>query len=169
MDGTRRLLAIGVAAVMAALVLALALNLKSDRSVVPSDVGVRVLTAGREVIATPKAPAAIGPYSQAVRAGDVLYCAGQIGIDPATGKLVEGVEAQTRQALANLAAVCEAAGFKLGDAVQTQVFLSDLADFEAMNRVYAERFPKDPPARATAQVARLPRDARVEILLTAQR
>lgn len=124
----------------------------------------------REVVATPNAPAAIGPYSQAIRVGDVLYAAGQVGLDPATGQIVPGgIEAETRQALANLRAVLEAAGFTLADAVQAQVFLADFADFEAMNRIYAEAFPAAPPARATVEVAKLPRNARVEILLVAHR
>lgn len=127
-------------------------------------------SAEREIVATAAAPAAIGPYSQAVRVGDVLYAAGQIGLDAATGEMVPGgVEAETRQALANLAAVLAAAGFTLADAVQAQVFLADLDDFAAMNRVYAEHFPSAPPARATVQAARLPRDARVEIMLVAHR
>lgn len=126
--------------------------------------------AGREVISTPGAPGAIGPYSQAIRVGDTLYTSGQIGMDPVTGVLVAGgIEAETRQVLANLKAVFEAAGFSLSDAVQAQVFLADFNDFAAMNAVYAEFFPQAPPARATVQVARLPRDARVEIMLVAQR
>ncbi|HMB90023.1 MAG TPA: RidA family protein [Rhodothermales bacterium] len=124
--------------------------------------------ATREVIATDGAPAAIGPYSQAVRVGNTLYCAGQIGLDPATGQLVEGgIEAETRRALDNQKAVLEAAGFTLNDVVQAQVFLADLGDYSAMNEVYATYFTKSPPARAAVQVARLPRDARVEIMLTA--
>lgn len=124
----------------------------------------------REIIATPDAPAAIGPYSQAVRMGDVLYAAGQIGLEPATGQLVEGgVAAETRRALDNLEAVLEAAGFELSDAVQVTVYLADLADYAAMNEVYAEYFLDPAPARGAVQVARLPRDARVEILLIADR
>ena len=125
-------------------------------------------TAPREVIAADGAPAAIGPYSQAVRVGNTLYCAGQIGLDPATGALVEGgIEAETRRALDNQKAVLEAAGFSMGDVVQAQVFLADLEDYGAMNAVYATYFAVSPPARAAVQVARLPRDARVEIMLTA--
>jgi 2-iminobutanoate/2-iminopropanoate deaminase len=101
-----------------------------------------------------------------VRSGELLYASGQLGADPATGKIVEGgIEAQTRQALENLKAVAQAAGFSLGEAVQAQVFLADMNDFAAMNRVYAEYFPIDPPARMTVEVARLPRDGRVEIAL----
>ncbi|GAB5518511.1 MAG: RidA family protein [Rhodothermales bacterium] len=122
----------------------------------------------RTIIATNQAPGALGPYSQAVRVGPHLYCAGQVGIDPATGQLVDGgVQAETQQALTNLKAVVEEAGFTMGDAVQVQVFLADLNDFNAMNEVYATFFPEAPPARAAFEVARLPRDARVEIILTA--
>lgn len=124
----------------------------------------------REAISTPRAPAAIGPYSQAIRVGDTLYLSGQIGLDPATGKMVEGgIEAETRQVLENLHAVLDAAGFSAADVVQTQVFLADLDDFQNMNAIYAEFFPKDPPARATVQVARLPRNARVEITAVARK
>ncbi|HEX7086442.1 MAG TPA: RidA family protein [Vicinamibacterales bacterium] len=118
----------------------------------------------REAIATANAPAAIGPYSQAIRAGGLLFCSGQIPLDPATGRLVEGdVAAQTRQVLANLEAVLAAAGASLADVVRTTVYLADLADFTAMNEVYASRFASPAPARSTIQAARLPRDARVEI------
>ena len=121
-------------------------------------------------VSTPEAPQAIGPYSQAFRAGDTLYLAGQLGLDPATRELVPGgIQAETRRALENLKAVLAAAGFSLGEVVQAQVFLADLADFAAMNEVYATYFPADPPARATVQVAALPRGARVEIALVAVR
>ena len=124
----------------------------------------------REVIATDEAPAAIGPYSQAIRVGNTLYSAGQIGMDPATGEMVAGgVEAETRQALENLGAVLRAAGFDFGDVVQAQVFLADLEDYAAMNAIYAEYLGASPPARAAVQVARVPRDARVEIMLVAVR
>lgn len=124
----------------------------------------------REIIATDQAPAAIGPYSQAVKIGQHLYLAGQIGLDPATGQLVPGgIEAETERAMNNLKAVVEAAGFVMGDVVQAQVFLADLNDYAAMNAVYARFFPEHAPARAAVQVARLPRDARVEIMLTAAR
>lgn len=124
--------------------------------------------ATREVIAAEGAPAAIGPYNQAIRVGNTLYCAGQIGLDPATGQLVEGgIEAETRRALDNQKAVLEAAGFTMNDVVQAQVFLADLGDYSAMNDVYGTYFTESPPARAAVQVARLPRDARVEIMLTA--
>jgi 2-iminobutanoate/2-iminopropanoate deaminase len=125
----------------------------------------------REAItAAPDAPPAIGPYSQAVRVGDALYLAGQIGIDPATGALAPGgIAGQTRQALENCRAVLEAAGFTLADVAQAQVFLEDIDDFAAMNEVYATYFVSAAPARATVEVAALPRDARVEIMLTAVR
>ena len=115
-----------------------------------------------------QAPKAIGPYSQAIRAGDFIFCAGQTPLDPGTGNLVEGdIEAQTRRVLQNLSAVLQAAGTNMNKVVKTTVFLQDMNDFQRMNAVYAEFFPKDPPARSTVQVARLPRDARVEIELIA--
>lgn len=122
----------------------------------------------RQIVATPKAPAAIGPYSQAVRVGDLVFTAGQIPLDPATGQLVAGgIEVQTRQALTNLSAVLEAAGTSLANALKTTVFLADMAEFKAMNGVYAEFFPAAPPARSTVQVAGLPLGARVEIEVVA--
>ncbi len=117
----------------------------------------------KQVVHTHAAPAAIGPYSQAIRAGDFVYTAGQIGIDPATGQLVEGIEAQTRQALRNLQAVLEAAGASLEQVVKTTVFLHDMGDFGAMNAVYAEFFAAEPPARSAVQAAALPKGALVEI------
>lgn len=118
----------------------------------------------RKVIATGQAPAAVGPYSQGVRAGNLVFTAGQIGLDPATGRLVEGdIESQTRQVLRNLKAILEAAGASLGDVVKTTVFLVDMADFKAMNAVYAEFFGQQPPSRSTVQVSGLPLGARVEI------
>jgi 2-iminobutanoate/2-iminopropanoate deaminase len=115
-------------------------------------------------ISTPHAPAAIGPYSQAVRAGDWLFLSGQIPIDPVTGTLVTGgIDLQTERVLDNLGAVLAAAGATLGAVVKATVFLADLGDFAAMNSVYARYFPGVAPARATIQAARLPRDARVEI------
>jgi 2-iminobutanoate/2-iminopropanoate deaminase len=122
----------------------------------------------RQIVATDKAPAAIGPYSQAVHAGDFVFAAGQAGLDPTTGKLVEGgIETQTRQVLTNLSAVLQAAGTSLANAVKTTVFLTDMGDFKAMNGVYAEFFPAAPPARSTVQVAGLPLGARVEIEVVA--
>ena len=122
----------------------------------------------REIIKTERAPAAIGPYSQAVRAGGFVFASGQIPLDPATGQFVEGgVREQTEQVLRNLAAVLEAAGTNLGRVVKTTVFLADMDDFAAMNEVYGRYFAEDPPARATVEAARLPRDARVEIEVVA--
>jgi 2-iminobutanoate/2-iminopropanoate deaminase len=118
----------------------------------------------REIIKTEGAPAAIGPYSQAVRAGGFIFASGQIPLDPATGAMVEGgIIEQTRQVMLNLSAVLEAAGTDLGGVVKTTVFLADMNDFSAMNEVYGQYFKENPPARATVQAARLPRDARVEI------
>lgn len=119
---------------------------------------------GKKIIATEKAPKAIGPYSQAVQSGSLLFTAGQIALDPETGEMVSGgVEAQTRQALTNLKNILEAAGAGLGYVVKTTVFLQDMADFAAMNAVYAEFFPENPPARSTIAVAALPKGAAVEI------
>lgn len=117
----------------------------------------------KTIIATPKAAAAVGPYSQATRCGDFVFASGQLPIDPATGEFPEGVEAQTKQSLANLSAVLEAGGASLGSIVKTTVFLKNMTDFAAMNGVYATYFPDAPPARSTIEVARLPRDALVEI------
>ena len=122
----------------------------------------------REVIATDKAPAAVGPYSQGIRAGNLLFTAGQLGMDPATGKLAEGgIEAQTRQALTNLSAVLEAGGTSMAHAVKVTVFLQDMGDFQTMNGVYAQFFATDPPARTTVQVAALPLGGLVEIEVVA--
>jgi len=124
----------------------------------------------RTQIETPQAPDAIGPYSQAILAGNTLYLAGQIGLNPETGAMVEGgIVAETRQVLDNLGAVLAAAGFTFDHVVQAQVFLVDLGEFGAMNEVYATYFGEAPPARATVGVASLPRGARVEILMTAVR
>ncbi len=122
-------------------------------------------------IATDAAPEAIGPYSQAILARNTLYLAGQIALDPATGEMVgDGdIEAETHRVMQNLAAVLEAAGFDFGDVVQAQVFLVDLDDFQAMNTVYGDYLVAPYPARATVQVAALPRGARVEIQLVATR
>ena len=114
------------------------------------------------------APKAIGPYSQAIVANGFVYAAGQIGSDPKTGMLVEGgIEEQTEQALKNIAAVLKASGSSMEDAVKTTVFLADINDFAQMNEVYAKHFKQPFPARSTVQVARLPRDARVEIEVVA--
>jgi len=124
----------------------------------------------KRVIVTDGAPEALGPYSQGVQVGRTLYLSGQIGLDPETGDLVEGgVEAETQRAMNNLQAVLEAAGFSMADVVEAQVFLADLSDYGPMNEVYGSYFETAPPARAAVQVARLPRDARVEIKLTAVR
>jgi 2-iminobutanoate/2-iminopropanoate deaminase len=119
----------------------------------------------RQIISTPRAPKAIGPYSQAVRVGDLVFCSGQIPLDPESGAFVgEGdVRAQTRRVMDNLQAVLEAAGSSLGRVVRTTIFLADLGDFAVVNEVYGGYFPAAPPARATVQVAALPRGARVEI------
>ena len=118
----------------------------------------------RERIQTDNAPAAIGPYSQAIRAGGFVFASGQIPIDPATGEFVKGgIAEQTEQVLKNLAALLEAAGSDLDKVVKTTVFLADMKEFAQMNEVYAKFFKDTPPARATVAAAGLPRDARVEI------
>ena len=118
----------------------------------------------RRIIQTDNAPKAIGPYSQAIRSGELIFCAGQIPLDPATMKIVEGdIAVQTRRVLTNLRNVLETAGSSLSRVVKTTVFLANLDDFKAMNEVYAEFFPQQPPARSTVQVARLPAGALVEI------
>jgi len=123
---------------------------------------------GKKVVKTDAAPGALGPYSQAIVAGGVVYCAGQIPLDPATGQIVTGgIAPQTEQVLKNLGAVLKAAGSGLDRAVKTTVFLKDMNDFAAMNEVYAKHFGALPPARSTVQVARLPRDVAVEIEVVA--
>jgi len=118
----------------------------------------------KKIIATDEAPAAVGPYSQGVQVGKLIFTAGQGGLDPATGRLVEGgIEAQTRQTLNNLSSILQAAGSSLSQVVKTTVFLQNIADFQTMNRVYAEFFADHPPARSTVQVAALPLGALVEI------
>ena len=118
----------------------------------------------KTIISTEKAPKAIGPYSQAIRTENLIFTAGQVGLDPATMELVEGgVEAQTRQVLTNLKYVLESADSGLKFVLKTTVFLQDMVDFANMNAVYAEFFPENPPARSTVQVAGLPRGALVEI------
>ena len=118
----------------------------------------------KEIIATEHAPQAIGPYSQAVRAGNLVFASGQIPIDPATKEFVAGgIAEQTEQVLKNLTAVFEAADVRMDQIVKTTVFLADMNDFTAMNEVYGKYFAENPPARATVQAARLPRDAKVEI------
>jgi len=118
----------------------------------------------KETISTDKAPRAIGPYSQAIKANGFIFTAGQIALDPATGQLVEGdVARQTARVLDSLKGIVEAAGSSLDRAVKATVYLKDMNDFAAMNEVYARYFPKNPPARSTVEAARLPRDVRVEI------
>jgi len=120
--------------------------------------------AGLRTIRTDRAPGAIGPYSQAIVAGNLVFTAGQIPLDPATGELVQGdVAAQTERVIENLRAILEAAGSSLTKVVKTTVFLADMNDFAAMNEVYARYFGDHRPARSTVQAARLPRDVRVEI------
>jgi 2-iminobutanoate/2-iminopropanoate deaminase len=117
-----------------------------------------------EVVSTENAPGAIGPYSQAIKVNGMVFCSGQIPIDPATGQFVsDDVAEQTEQVLKNLDAVLKAAGSGLGNVVKTTVFLADMNDFTAMNEVYGQFFSENKPARATVQAARLPRDAKVEI------
>jgi 2-iminobutanoate/2-iminopropanoate deaminase len=117
----------------------------------------------RQVIRSDSAPAAIGPYSQAIRAGQFIFASGQLGLDPSTGKLQDGVEAQTRQALANVSAVLAAAGSSTDKIVKTTLFLANMADFAAVNAIYGEHFAHEPPARSTVQVAALPLGGLVEI------
>jgi 2-iminobutanoate/2-iminopropanoate deaminase len=118
----------------------------------------------KQAISSPGAPKAIGPYSQAVRAGQLLFVSGQVPLDPATGQMVEGdIAAQTRRVFENLAAVLKAGGRSFADVVRTTVFLADMNDFATVNEVYGTYFTEPYPARATVQVARLPKDARVEI------
>lgn len=123
----------------------------------------------RIAISTAQAPAAIGPYSQAIRSDGFLFCSGQLGLDPATGDFVAGgVEAQAEQALRNLGAVLEAAGLTFGDVVKTTIFLADMGDFAAVNGVYGRFVTDPPPARSTVAVAALPKGGRVEIEATAR-
>ena len=118
----------------------------------------------KELVATDNAPKAIGPYSQAVKNNGLVFCSGQIPLDPATGQIVDGgIAEQTAQVLDNLKGVLEAAGAGLDTVVKTTVFVKDLAEFAAMNEVYAKYFGMDAPARSTVEVARLPRDVKVEI------
>jgi 2-iminobutanoate/2-iminopropanoate deaminase len=123
----------------------------------------------KNIISCDKGPKAIGPYSMAVRSGQLVFTSGQLGLDPSTGELVSGgVEAETRQALVNLAALLESCGSGLTHVIKTTVFLRAMGDFARMNVVYAEFFPKDPPARTTVQAAALPKGAAVEIECVAE-
>ena len=117
----------------------------------------------KEMIHTSNAPAPVGPYSQAVKTGGLLYCSGQIPLNPSTGTIPDGIEAQTQQVLENLKAVLKAGDADFTSVVKTTVFLKDMNDFPAMNAIYAESFTEAPPARSTVQVARLPKDVLVEI------
>ena len=122
------------------------------------------MTDSRQTISAPGAPPAIGPYSHAVRAGGLLFCSGQIPLDPATGELAGSTAAeQARRCLENLRAVCEAAGTSLAQAVRLTVYMTDLAEFAAVNEVYGSFFEEEPPARVTVGVAQLPKGAQVEI------
>ena len=123
----------------------------------------------REAIKTGDAPAAIGPYSQAIAIDGLIFCSGQLGLDPATGSLLDGVEAQAERAMLNLRAVLDAAGVTFEDVVKTTIFLSDIDDFAVVNAVYGRFMPDPPPARSTVQVAALPKGGRVEIKLIARR
>jgi len=116
-----------------------------------------------QIIHTDRAPAAVGPYVQAIRAGNTLYSSGQLGLIPETGTLPEGVEAQAKQSLANIKAILDAAGYAVSDVVKTTVFLKDMGDFAAVNAIYAEFFGDSKPARSCVEVARLPKDGLVEI------
>ena len=128
------------------------------------------MSAGRRAVETQGAPRALGPYSQAIAAGETVYCAGQVGLDPATGRLVPGgIGAETARVIENLAAVLGAAGLALADVVKTTVYVVDLAEFAAMNEVYGKHYVAPYPARATVQVAALPAGARVEIEAVAVR
>jgi 2-iminobutanoate/2-iminopropanoate deaminase len=123
----------------------------------------------RRAVSTSAAPPAAGPYSQAIVTDDLVFCAGQLGTDPTTGELADGVEAQAERALRNLEAVLDAAGCTLADVVKTTVFLADIDDFAAVNAVYARFMPDPPPARSTFGVAALPKAGRVEIEAIAAR
>ena len=124
----------------------------------------------RRAVSTTAAPGAVGPYSQAITTDDLVFCSGQVGLDPSTGELVAGgVEAEAERVIRNLEAVLDAAGCTLADVVKTTCFLADIADFQKFNAVYAGFWPDPPPARSTFQVAALPRGAQVEIEATAVR
>lgn len=124
----------------------------------------------QKTIASDKAPKAIGPYSQAVVVGDLVFTSGQIPLDPATQQMVDGdIRAQTERVMENLSAVLQAAGVSFENVVKSTIFVADLADFAAVNEIYGKRFPRSPPARSTVQVAALPKGARVEIELIASK
>ena len=123
----------------------------------------------RQAVSTAGAPSAIGPYSQAVASGEIVACSGQLGLDPTTSELVDGVEAQAERALRNLEAVLDAAGCSMADVIKTTIFLADIADFAAVNTIYARYMPEPPPARSTFAVAALPKGGLVEIDALAHR
>jgi 2-iminobutanoate/2-iminopropanoate deaminase len=123
----------------------------------------------RQAISTGGAPGAIGPYSQAIRSGDMLFCSGQLGLDPETGELADGVADQADRAMRNLRSVLDAAGLGFDDVVKTTIFLADIGDFATVNEVYGRFMPDPPPARSTVQVAALPKGGRVEIEAIARR
>ena len=124
----------------------------------------------KKVISTPNAPAAIGPYSQAIQVGNLIYTSGQIPIDPATGQLVEGgIKEQTRQSLSNIQAILQEAGLTMASVVKTTVFMADMADFADMNSIYAEFFTEPYPARSAVAVKTLPKNALVEIEVVAEK
>jgi 2-iminobutanoate/2-iminopropanoate deaminase len=126
------------------------------------------MTLKREIVSTTEAPAAVGPYSQAVRVGNLIYTAGQIPLVPGTGKLVEGdIQVQTRQVMQNLSHILSAVGSSLAQVVKTTIFLADMADFAAVNEVYASFYKSNYPARSTVQVSALPLGARIEIEVVA--
>ena len=122
------------------------------------------MSAPRRVIVSQAAPAPVAAYSQAIASGDLLFCSGQIALDPGTGQMVQGgIEAETERVIENLKAVLAAAGASLSDVVKTTVYLADFSEFQAMNAVYVRAFPRDPPARATVGVSALPRGAKIEL------
>ena len=123
----------------------------------------------RQPVSTSGAPAAIGPYSQGIASADLVFCSGQLGLDPTTGELASGVEAQAERALRNLAAVLDAAGCSWGDVVKTTIYLADIGDFGAVNAVYARFMPDPPPARSTFAVGALPKGGLIEIDAIARR
>lgn len=123
----------------------------------------------KKVIVTDKAPAAIGPYSQAIEAGGFVFASGQIPIDPATGNIPDGIEAQAEQALTNVRNLLEAAGLSMDNVVKTSVFISDMNDFAKVNEIYATFFTSDQPARSCVEVARLPKDVLIEVEVIAAR
>jgi len=123
----------------------------------------------RQAVSTPGAPGAIGPYSQGIASGDLVFCSGQLGLDPETGEMAAGVEAQAERALRNLAAVLAAAGCSWADVVKTTIYLADITDFAAVNAIYAGFMADPPPARSTFAVGALPKGGRVEIDAIARR